>query len=116
MALILTQRCAAAATYSAATSRGWRCPARRGSDVSTTQMVSLAGSAQESVPVEPVWPKVCSEQPGLPDPLPTPNPSPRGETPDGLWFLIINRAVSGLTALPRAPRNSPRNVAMSGAD
>ena len=79
-------------------------------------MVSLAGSAQHSVPVEPVWPKVRSEHPGLPDPLPTPNPNPRGVNPSGLWFLIISRAVSGLTTLPRAPMNSPRNLAMSGAE
>ena len=86
-------------------------PRGPGSDVSTTQMVSLAGSAQQSVPVEPVWPKVCSEHPGLPDSLPTPNPNPRGVNPAGLWFLIISRAVSGLTTLPRAPMNSPRNLA-----
>ena len=66
--------------------------------------------------VEPVWPKVRSEHPELPDPLPTPNPNPRGVNPSGLWFLIISRAVSGLTALPRAPRNSPRNRARSGAE
>ena len=48
------QRRAAVATRSAVSSRGWRSAARRGSDVSTTQMVSLAGSAQQSVPVEPV--------------------------------------------------------------
>jgi hypothetical protein len=35
---------------SAASSRGWRSSARSGSDVSTTQMASLAGSAQQSVP------------------------------------------------------------------
>src|SRR5690606_26227826 len=45
---------AAAATYSAAMARGCGLAARRGSDVSTTQMVSVAGSAQQSVPVEPV--------------------------------------------------------------
>src|SRR5262249_55248625 len=93
-----------------------RCAARRGSDVSTTQMVSLAGSAQQSVPVEPVWPNVRSEHPGLPDSLPTPNPNPRGTNPAGLWFLIISRAVSGLMTLPRVPMNSPRNLATSGAE
>ena len=46
---------------SEATSRGWGFTARPGSDVSTTQMVRLAGSAQQSVPVEPVWPKVSAE-------------------------------------------------------
>src|SRR6516165_3643549 len=101
---------------SAASSRGWRCSARPGSDVNTTQMVSLAGSAQQRVPVEPVWPKVRSEQPGLPARLPTPNPNPRGVNPFGLWFLIISRAVSGLMTLPRAPMNSPRNLARSGAE
>src|SRR6185503_12056697 len=98
------------------TSRGCRCAPRRGSDVSTTQIVSLAGSAQQSVPVEPVWPKVRSEQPGLPDSLPTPKPNPRGVKSAGLWFLVISRAVSGLTTLPRAPRNSPRNLPTSGAE
>src|SRR5436305_11258535 len=106
----------AAATRSATSSRGWGCSARPGSDVSTTQMVSLAGSAQQSVPVEPVWPKVCAEHPGLPDSFPTPNPNPRGVNPAELWFLIISRAVSGLTTLPRAPMNSPRNLATSGAE
>ncbi len=110
------QRRTAAATRSAASSRGCRRTARPGSDVSTTQMVSLAGSAQQSVPVEPVWPKVRSEQPGLPDSLPTPNPNPRGVNPAGLWFLIISRAVSGLMTLPRAPMNSLRNRATSGAE
>jgi hypothetical protein len=80
-------------------------------------MVSLAGSAQQqSVPVEPVWPKVRSEHPGLPDPVPTPNPNPRGVNPSGLWFRTISRAVSGFTTWPRAPRNSPKNVATSGAE
>src|SRR5204862_1007063 len=51
-----------------------------------------------------------------PDPLPTPNPNPRGVNPSGLWFLIISRAVSDFTALPRAPTNSPRNLATSGAE
>src|SRR5262249_42633066 len=69
---------AAAATRFAASSRGCRFAPRRGSDVSTTQMVLLAGSAQQSVPVEPVWPKVRSEHPGLPASLPTASPSPRG--------------------------------------
>src|SRR5215510_11405729 len=110
------QRRAAAATRSAATSRGWGLTARAGSDVSTTQTVSLAGSAQQSVPVEPVWPKVRSEHPRLPDALPTANPNPRGVNPAGLWFLIIRRAVSGLMALPRAPMNSPKNLAISGAE
>ena len=51
--------------------------------MSTTQIVLFAGSAQQSVPVEPVWPKVRSEHPGLPDDRPTANPSPRGESPAG---------------------------------
>lgn len=42
------------ATASAARSRGWGCTARAGSDVSTTQIVAVAGSAQAIVPVEPV--------------------------------------------------------------
>lgn len=79
-------------------------------------MVSLTGSAQQRVPVEPVWPKVCSEHPELPDVLPTPNPNPRGVNPSGLWFLIIIRAVSGLSTWPRAPMNSDRNLPTSGAE
>jgi len=47
-------------------------------------MVSLAGSAQQSVPVEPVWPKVRSEHPGLPYPLQTPNLNPVLPRPDRL--------------------------------
>jgi hypothetical protein len=42
----VNQREAAAATRSAASSRGGGRSARPGSEVSTTQMVSLAGSAQ----------------------------------------------------------------------
>ena len=34
-------------------------------------MVSLAGSAQQRVPVDPVWPNVRSEHPGLPAASPT---------------------------------------------
>ena len=41
------RRRAAAATRSAATSRGWGLAARAGNEVSTTQMVPLAGSAQQ---------------------------------------------------------------------
>lgn len=51
--------------------------------------------AEQSVPVEPVCPKVWSEHPGLPDSRPTPKPNPRGANPAGLWFLTISRAVSG---------------------
>jgi hypothetical protein len=65
-------------------------------------MVSLAGSAQQSVPVEPVSPKVRSEEPGLPDFWPTANPSPRGVSPGEWWFSIISRAVVGRTTLPSA--------------
>src|SRR5437588_12837918 len=109
-------RLLAAATRSAARSRGWLFAPPRDNEVRTTQMVSLAGSAQHSVPVEPVWPKVCSEHPGLPDSWPTANPNPRDVKPALLWFLVISRAVSGLTTLPRAPRNSSRNLARSGAE
>src|SRR2546428_11681831 len=79
-------------------------------------MVSLAGSAQQSVPVEPVCPKVLSEHPGLPADRPTFIPNPRGASPAGLWLVTINRAVSGLTADPFSYRNSDRNRAISGAD
>lgn len=44
----------AAATRPAANSLGWGWMARPGNEVSTTQIVSLAGSAQAIVPVEPV--------------------------------------------------------------
>src|SRR5262249_27370060 len=57
---------------------------RPGSDVSTTQMVPVAGSAQQSVPVEPLWPNVRAEHPRLPDSSPTANPNPRGVNPAGL--------------------------------
>src|SRR5690349_540656 len=84
--------------------------------VSTTQMVSVAGSAQQMVPVDPVWPNVVSEQPGLPAAGPTLNPSPRGANPWRFWLLTIIFAVSGLTRAPLPNRNSPRNRSKSGAD
>ena len=68
---------AAAATAFAANSRGWSATARAGSEVSTTQMVSVAGSAQAIVPVDPEWPKVFSEHPALPANEPTFSPRPR---------------------------------------
>jgi len=40
-------------------------------------MVRVAGSAHAIVPVDPVWPKVFSEQPLLPANKPTFHPSPR---------------------------------------
>jgi hypothetical protein len=46
-------RAAAAATFAAATSSGCGETARPGSEVNTTQIVSVAGSAQAIVPVEP---------------------------------------------------------------
>src|SRR5207248_1107232 len=69
---------AAAATRAAASSRGCGSAARPGSDVSTTQIVSIAGSAQASVPVDPECPNVFSEHPALPAAAPTFSPSPRG--------------------------------------
>src|SRR5262245_58906858 len=68
------------------------------------------------VPVDPVWPKVFSEQPLLPAGEPTLHPSPRGVSPGGLWFLTIRLAVSGLRQAPVSFRNSPRNFARSGAE
>jgi hypothetical protein len=106
------QRRAAAATRYAASSRGWGCAARPGSDVTTTHLVSLAGSAQQSVPVEPVWPKVCPEHPGLPDSLPTPNPNPRDVSPARLWFLIISspRGTAKRGEVFATAKALPRNV------
>ncbi len=45
-------------------------------DVSTMQIASLAESAHTTMPVEPVWPKIFSEQPALPAPWPTLSPKP----------------------------------------
>jgi hypothetical protein len=104
------QRWATTATRSAASSRGWRFTARRGSDVSTTQIVSLAGSAQQSVPVEPVCPKVCSEHPGLPDPLPTPNPNPRGVNPSGASLHRTSSSAADKKGHPFAKR-APVSIA-----
>src|SRR6185369_11551352 len=87
-----------------------------GSDVRTTQMVRVAGSAHATVPVDPVWPKVCSEQPLLPANKPTFHPSPRGVSPGELWLLLISFAVSRFKHTPFAPRTSARNLAMSGAE
>ena len=90
--------------------------ARAGSEVRTTQMVRVAGSAHAIVPVDPVWPKVFSEQPLLPANKPTFHPSPRGVSLGELWFLIISFAVSGFKHAPFSSRNSARNLAMSGAE
>src|SRR6516164_9489099 len=90
--------------------------ARAGRDVSTTQMVSVAGSAQAMVPVEPVCPNVFSEQPGLPAAAPTFNPKPRGVSPFAFWLLAISFAVSGLTTVPVIDRNSASQSATSGAE
>ena len=79
-------------------------------------MVRVAGSAHAIVPVDPVWPKVFSEQPLLPANKPTFHPSPRGVSPGELWFLIISFAVSGFKHAPFSSRNSARNLAMSGAE
>ncbi len=84
--------------------------------MSTTQIVWLTGSAQQIVPVEPVWPNVLSEHPGLPANAPTFIPSPRGVSPGSFWLLTIFRAVSGLTTSPFSYRNSARNRPTSGAD
>src|SRR6185503_21185850 len=65
-----------AATASAARSRGCGCTARAGSEVRTTYMVRVAGSAHAMVPVDPVCPKVFSEQPLLPANKPTFQPNP----------------------------------------
>src|SRR5207237_6842258 len=96
----------ALATRSEATVRGCGLAAPAGSVVRTTHTVSVAESAHTSVPDEPEWPKVFSEQPGLPDLLPTAKPSPRGAKPSGLWFLTIRRAVSGFIIRSVGCRNS----------
>ena len=44
----------------------------------------VRGSAQARVPVDPPWPNVASEQPGLPAWEPIANPRPRGINPSGL--------------------------------
>src|SRR5262249_11569663 len=112
------RRCqrAPAATRADASSRGWGWTARPGSEVRTTQIVSVAGSAHATVPVEPVCPKVFSEQPGLPAAAPTLSPRPRGVSPAAFWLVAIRFAVSGLTAAPRAYRNSARNLPTSAAE
>src|SRR6185436_11390330 len=74
----------ALATRSEATRSGWGFAAAPGSVVRTTQTVSVSGSAHASVPEEPEWPNVFSEQPGLPAPRPTENPRPRGTVFSGL--------------------------------
>ena len=45
---------------------GWGLTAASYRLVSTTQMVPVSGSAQDSVPVEPLWPKVRGPQAGAP--------------------------------------------------
>ena len=74
----------ASATRSEARCRGCCWPARAGNVVSTTQIVSVPGSAQARVPVDPLWPNVASEQAGLPARVPMANPRPRGGSPSGL--------------------------------
>src|SRR4026207_2055539 len=97
-------------------SRGWGCTARAGSEVRTTQMVRVAGSAQAIVPVEPLCPKVFSEQPLPPADGPMFHPKPRGVRPGGLWLFTISLAVSGFRQAPVSFRNWPRNFARSGAE
>src|SRR4051794_11129181 len=67
------------------------------------------------VPVEPVWPKVFSEEP-LASEEPTTKAKPRGVTSGGLWLAIMRRAVTGFTQAPDWFRNSARNFARSGAE
>src|SRR5947209_7756675 len=73
-----------AATAIDTRSRGCGFAALAGSEVRITEMVRVAGSAHASVPVEPAWPKVFSEQPLLPAVGPMFQPRPRGATPPGL--------------------------------
>jgi hypothetical protein len=90
----------ASATRSDAKLRGCGLAARTGRVVSTTQIVSVAGSAQQRVPVEPPWPNVFSLHPGLLARVPMSKPSPRARMPWRLWLVIINLAVAGWRVLP----------------
>ena len=74
----------ASATRSEISEHGCGRAAPPGNVVSTTQIVSVPGSAQARVPVNPLCPNVASEQPGLPEWAPMANPSPRGGNPSGL--------------------------------
>jgi len=88
----------ALATRSEATLRGMRRDRSRGKRRQDDADRVGRRSAHTSVPVEPVWPNVFSEQPGLPERLPTANPNPRGARPSGLWFLHQEPRRVGLQA------------------
>src|ERR1051325_6577097 len=100
----------------AARSRGCGWVARAGREVNTTQTVRVTGSAQASVPVEPVCPKVLFEHPLLPAEVPTFHPRPRGVSPGGFWFAIISLAVSAFRQAPVSFRKWARNFPRSGAE
>ena len=85
---------------------GWGRTAASYSVVSTTQMVPVSGSAQDRVPVEPLWPKVRGPQAGAPTLGGRSKPSPLAFTPGGLWLAIISSSVAGLRMRPRWSRNS----------
>ena len=58
-----------------------------GVGVTVLQQAATAQQDMIDVPmfeVDPLWPKVESEQPGLPAWAPMANPSPRGGNPSGL--------------------------------
>ena len=98
--LIHAAQLTASATCFDVISRGCGVTALAGNVVNTTQMVSVAGSAQQSVPVEPLWPNTFSRPLGPPSPLPKSKAKPRGRMPSELWLRIIRRAVSGFNSLP----------------
>src|SRR5262245_47389648 len=100
----------------AARSRGCDWTACAGSEVRTTPMVRVVGSAHAIVPVDPVWPNDFSEPPLPPAEGPTFQPNPRGASPGPLWFRVISLAVSGFTQAPVGFRNSVRSFARSGAE
>jgi hypothetical protein len=82
--------------------------------MSTTQIVSVAGSAQQSVPVELVCPSVRADTPAPPACGLTANASPRGFDARRMWLRIMGRAVSGVRIVARSCRNSARNRASVG--
>ena len=73
----------AAATIRDVVSRGCGSTASEGSVVNTTKIESESGSAQQSVPVDPLCPNVLSLVLDPLSRLPRSKPSPRGRSPGG---------------------------------
>jgi len=59
---------------------------REGNEVRMTQVESEAGSAQASVPFDPLWPKLFSEQSLAKPAGPIMNPIPRRASRPEVWF------------------------------